>query len=408
MEDFKRAYFKMLADSKIKEIIPQAVYNRRNRNFDLYLDVKVKEDIDVGIGGNISSHQANQLFLSVGYQGLREYAGDLNATFQMGNSYSGVALNGGLYLSTRIPAYLNLQTVYSYRKYSESQSLFYEDLLPAFIKQREAFAKLKLGFAFLKKSKAEIGLGYGRLRDDYFQTSTISFINSEFDRSWYDLFQTSLRIERNSLNVKQYPTGGRHQFIMAQFLTGSESYKAFYTKEPKEQVQNGLHWLQVKGKWENYSTFSNNFRLGLMAEAVLSTKKLLSNYTASILQAPAFTPTPHSKIVFNEAFRANQYVAAGITPIFNLSKTAHLRTELYGFLPVSPIKREVIDNNPFLDRPYYGKTFDSLHYMGEVSLVFNLPFVSVGLFVNGYSYPKNNFNIGLNIGYLLFNSGFLY
>ena len=35
MEEFKQAYFKMLSDSKIKEIIPHAVYNRKNQNFDL-------------------------------------------------------------------------------------------------------------------------------------------------------------------------------------------------------------------------------------------------------------------------------------------------------------------------------------------------------------------------------------
>jgi len=404
MDEFKRAYFKMLSDSKIKEIIPHAVYNRRNRNFDLYLEVKVKEEINVSIGGNISSHQANQLFLGVGYQGLGEYAGDLNANFQMGNSYSGVALNGRLYLQTRIPTYLNFQAVFSYRKYSESQSFFYEDILPAFIKQRETFAKLKLGLPVLTQAKAEIALAYGRLRDDYFQTNTVSFTNLEFDRSWYDLFHAALRIERNTLNVKQYPTGGRHWLVDAKYVLGTESYKPFEQWSP---ATNKSGWFQVKGKWNNYTTFNNKFRVGLTAESVLSNKKLLSNYTASILQAPAFTPTPHSKIVFNEAFRANQYVAAGITPIFTFSKTVHLRTELYGFLPVKPVKKEVISYEPYLDRPYYGKTFDSFHYMSEVSLVLNLPFVSVSFFANGYSYPKNNFNFGLNIGYLLFNAGFL-
>ena len=404
MEEFKLAYFKMLTDSKIKEIIPQAVYNRRNQNFDLYLEVKVTEEINVSIGGNISSHQANQLFLGLGYQGLGEYAGELNANFQMGNSYSGVALNGRLYLPTRIPAYLNLQAVYSYRKYSESQSLFYEDILPAFIKQRETYAKLKLGLPFLKQSKAEIGLAYGRLRDDYFQTGNVSFINSEFDRSWYDLLQASVRIERNSLNAKQYPTGGRQQFLVFQYVTGSESYHPF---DRIDAANNDMSWFQVKGKWDNYSTFNNTFRLGLMVESVFSNKKLLNNYTASILQAPVFTPTPHSKIVFNEAFHANQYIAAGFTPIFTFSKTVHLRTELYGFLPFKPIRKEVIETDPYRDRPYYGKRMESFQYMGEVSLVLNLPFVSVGFFTNGYSYPKNNFNIGLNIGYLIFNSGFL-
>ena len=404
MEEFKRAYFKMLSDSKIKEIMPQAIYNRRNQNFDLYLDVTVEEEIKVSIGGNISSHQANQLFLGLGYQGLGEYAGDLNANFQMGNSYSGIALNGRFYLQTRIPTYINFEGIYSYRKYSESQSLFYEDILPAFIKQRETFAKMKLGMPFRTRSKIEIAMAYGRLSDDYFQTSNVSFTGSEFDRSWYDLFQASLRIERNSLNAKQYPTGGRQQFVTVQYITGTESYKPFGQRNPDDS---GLGWFQIKGKWNNYLTYSDQFRLGLMAEAVLSTKKLLSNYTASILQAPAFTPTPHSKIVFNEAFRANQYVAAGITPIFTFSKTVHLRTELYGFLPLQPIKKEVLGNDPYQDRPLYGKTFNTFQYMGETSLVINLPFVSVGIFANGYSYPKNNFNIGLNIGYLIFNSKFL-
>ncbi len=404
MEEFKRAYFKMLSSSKIKEIIPQAVYNRRNQNFDLYLDVKIEEAIKVSIGGNISSHQANQLFLGLGYQGLSEFADDLNVNFQMGNSYSGIVLNGRLYLQTRIPTYLNLQGVYSYRKYSESQSLFYEDILPAFIKQRETFAKLKLGMPFRTRSKIEIGVGYGRLRDDYFQTNSIAFTNSEFDRSWYDLFQASFRIERNSLNAKQYPTGGRRRFFVAQYVMGSESYKIFGQRNPEDHE---LGWFQVKGMWDRYMSFNDKFRLGMMAEAVLSTKKLLSNYTASILQAPEFTPTPHSKIIFNEAFRANQYVAAGLTPIITFSKTVHLRTELYGFLPLNPIMKEILDNVPYRDNPYYGKTFNTFQYMGETSLVLNLPFVSVGIFANGYSYPKNNFNVGLNIGYLIFNSKFL-
>ena len=50
MEEFKRAYFKMLTYSKIKEILPHAVYNRKEKKFDLYLDVKMKEEITVGFG----------------------------------------------------------------------------------------------------------------------------------------------------------------------------------------------------------------------------------------------------------------------------------------------------------------------------------------------------------------------
>ena len=404
MEDFKRAYFKMLSDTKIKEIIPQAVYNRRNNNFDLYLEVKVDDDINVSIGGNISSHQANQLFLGLSYLSLSDFASELGANFQMGNSYSGVALNGRIYLQTKVPAYLNLQAVHSYRRYSESQSLFYEDLLQAFVKQRESFAKLKLGLPFPAQSKVEIGLAYGHLQDYYFQTNRFSSSDLEYDRSWYNLFQASLRIEHNSLNAKQYPTGGKRLFLTAKYIGGTESYKPYDQRYP---VKNDFNRFHLKGKLENYSVISNTFRMGMMVESVFSNKKLFSNYTSSILQASAFTPTPHSKIAFNEAFRENQYVAGGIIPIFTLSSVVHLRTELYGFLPIYPIMKEVADVFPSPDRVYYGKAFSSFRYMGEVSLVLNLPFVSVGIFANGYSHPKNNFNFGLNIGYLIFNSGFM-
>lgn len=404
MEEFKRAYFKMLSDAKIKEIIPKAVYNRKNKNFDLYLDVDIKDEINVAIGGNISSHQANQLFLGIGYQGLGEYLTDLNANFQMGNTYSGISLNGRIYMRTRIPTYLNLEMTYSYLKYSESQSLFYEDMLPAFIKQREKFMRLKLGLPFLSHSKTEIGVGYGRLEDNYFQTTNISFVDSRFDKSWYDLFRLSLRIERNSLKDKQYPYEGRQQFFLAQYITGKEKSRLY--NQP-QVAKNNHSWLQIKGRWLNYSKINQRFRLGLMGETVISSKNLMTNYTASVLQAEAFTPTPHSKIVFNEAFRANQYIATGVMPVFVLSNFFHLRTEFYGFMPIQPIRKEIVSTEPYLDRTYYGKKFRSFEYMGETSLVFQLPFVSVSLFANGYSFPKKNFNFGLNIGYLIFNSRFL-
>jgi NTE family protein len=277
-------------------------------------------------------------------------------------------------------------------------------MLPAFIKQKEKFVKLKLGLPFLTKSKAEAGVAYGRLNDEYYQTNTISFSNSEFDKNGYNLFHAFLRMEQNSLNAKQYPTGGWQHLLSAQYITGTESYRPHNRSYSQKYNHN---WVQLKGKWTNYPALGSTFRLGLMAEAVLSNKLLMNNYTASILQAPAFTPTPHSKVVFNEAFRANQYVATGIMPVFMLSKMFHLRAELYGFLPIKPIMKEVIPGEFYVDRPYYGKTFDSFNYMAETALVFQLPFVSVSLFANGYSYPKKNFNLGLNIGFLLFNPGFL-
>lgn len=403
MEEFKRAYFKMLAYSKIKEIVPKAIYNRVNKTFDLHLYITMSDEINIGLGGNISSHQANQLYLGLGYRYLGRYAADMNADFQVGNSFSGVMLNGRMYLQTRIPTYINWQGVFSYKRYSESQSLFYEDVVPAFIKQHELYMKLKLGFPFLNRAKAEIGFGYGQLNDYYYQNTEVSFADRDYEHSRYNLFSGSLNIEQNSLSTKVYPISGVKRSLNAQYITGTEKYMPNVATEP---TKNNTHsWLQMKAHWEQYHELSKLFNLGYTGELVLSSKNLMENYTASILQAPAFTPTPHSTIVFNEAFRANQYAALGVSPILKLGKFVHFRLDLYGFLPLYEIKKhtEVLDNNYVMTLPYYGKFLDSFKYMGEAAFVVHLPFTSISLYANGYSYPSKNFNFGINIGYLLFN-----
>lgn len=403
MEEFKRAYFKMLAYSKIKEIVPKAIYNRVNKTFDLHLYITMSDEINIGLGGNISSHQANQLYLGLGYRYLGRYAADMNADFQVGNSFSGVMLNGRMYLQTRIPTYINWQGVFSYKRYSESQSLFYEDVVPAFIKQHELYMKLKLGFPFLNRAKAEIGFGYGQLNDYYYQNTEVSFADRDYEHSRYNLFSGSLNIEQNSLSTKVYPISGVKRSLNAQYITGTEKYKPNVAMEPTKD--NTHSWLQMKAHWEQYHELSKLFNLGYTGELVLSSKNLMENYTASILQAPAFTPTPHSTIVFNEAFRANQYAALGVSPIVKLGKFVHFRLDLYGFLPLYEIKKhtEVLDNNYVMTLPYYGKFLDSFKYMGEAAFVVHLPFTSISLYANGYSYPSKNFNFGINIGYLLFN-----
>jgi NTE family protein len=405
MEEFRRAYFKMLSYSKIKEIRPSAVYNWKNKTFDLYLSVKIKDEIKVSIGGNISSHQANQLFLGLEYQSLGEISADYNANFQMGNSFSGASLDGRFFPSARMPGYIGTKVAYSNESYSESQSLFYEDMVPAFIKKREGFIRLRYGFPYRANSKMEVFAGGGILTDYYYQTP--SFTASGFDASKYNLFNTGFRFERSSLDFRQYPTAGRRQWIVAQYVIGKEFYRTIGKKYFR--YQRNHEYFQVKGLWQNFPNTKRKFSLGLMGEAVYSNQPFSSNYTSSILNASAFTPTPHSKISFNEAFRANSYIAAGMIPLLRLNNTIHCRFEVYGFVPLREIRKEAYmigDGQIVYHRARYGDYFKNYEYLAEAAIVLQLPFVSVSLFANRYSYPKNNFNFGLNIGYLIFDSGF--
>jgi NTE family protein len=404
MEEFKQAYFKMLTYSKIKEIIPHALFNRKENIFDLYLNVTMSDDISIGFGGNVSSHQANQLFLGIGYQNISSFATDLHADFQVGNSFDGISLNSRFYLPTAIPAYIKAQGVFSNKKYSESQFLFYEDLVPSIIKQKELYMSLSFGFPYKRLAKSEIGFAYGSLNDYYFQTAAISFPNTISDHSRYNVLNTFIRTERNSLDYKLYPISGERWRLTTMYATGTENYTPPPGSAQKKPEENTHNWWMIKGTWQRYRTINKHFNIGFSGEFVLSNKKLLNNYTASVLQAPAFTPTPHSTIVFNEAFRANQYLAAGLSPILRLSRIAHLRTDLFCFAPLQAIRKESqTANGEQIYTPQYGGFLNSYKVMGEIALVIQLPFATLSAYANGYSYPKDNFNFGVNLGYLLFN-----
>ena len=405
MEEFKRAYFKMLTSSKIKEIFPHAVYNRKTKKFDLYLDVKLKEEIQIEFGGNISSYQANQLFLGLSYQYLRRFAADVSTNFQVGNAFNGVLLNGRIYLQTRIPTYLNWDGVFSDRRYSQSQSLFYEDVLPAFIKQKELYTKVKLGFPFLTNAKAELGAAYGQLNDFYYQLPESMTPGSSYDHSRYNLFAGSISIEKNTLNYKQYPFAGRKQFIIAEYVTGNERYFPAPLTNYGEYHHKIHSWIQMKGEWEQYFNLNHLFNLGITGELVVSSKNLLNNYTSSILQAPAFTPTPHSKIVFNEAFRANQYAAFGLSPIVKLSNYLPFRLDMYGFAPIYQLIRDEVRGEDCSHRalPFFCHFLLRFELMVVSSIFLLLPSAVCWLLSQCHRPLSLILNFGLNIGYLIFN-----
>jgi NTE family protein len=398
--DFKKMYFRLLANPKIKEILPHAVWDPEKESFDLYLDIQIRNEITMAFGGNVSSISANQLYLGLGYQSLTEISSGIRLDMQVGNTYTGAALLGKVEIPSAISFDISGMLVYNYRKFYESEKLFIDTDIMTFIHQRESFGKISAGFPFHNNSKLDFLLGYGTLDDKYYQNTTNSSYNKEnLDRSNYHLFSTGVSYKKYSQDAKQYPIRGQDHRVNLQYLSGNEKFLP-YVKDRITPV-NYHSWLQLDASLYNLHTMSNKFNFGYDLQGMASTKELLNNYTASVLQAPAYTPTPHSKLIMNEAFRANQFIAGGIIPILKINSSLFIRGDFHGFLPVFPIQRNG-DNKAF-----YGDLFTKPAHLEEVSLIFQLSFISVGLYANHYSYPDKNWNFGLNIGYLIFNPKFI-
>lgn len=401
-EDVKQAYFRLLSGNAISEIIPHAVYIPDEDLFDLYLKVKIEDRLSIKIGGNLSTTNANQMYFGVSYQDLNYYSKEFTFDGHLGKVYNNAQIMAKMDFATYIPtSYRFIASVSSF-DYFKSDQLFTSNNKPAFNKKDEYFIKMKVAFPFLFSKRAEFGFGIGKLDDRYFQNNVINFDEDKYDKSEYKLVGGSISINGSTLNSRQYATQGYSEYLTAQIFTGKERYRAGMAQEKgKEPYRERQSWLQISYTREDYHKITPKFTLGSYGEAFYASRNFSENYTATMLQAGEFAPTAHSKVTYNEAFRANQYFAAGAIPIYHLNNLFHLRGEFYGFMPVYPIERNSIN------KAYYGKTFSRFEYLGEVSVVCQLPFGAISAFVNHYSSPHKEWNMGISLGWQLFNYRFI-
>ena len=399
-EDVKRGYFRLLSGNMISEIIPHAVFNPEDDTYDLHLKVKLEDNISVRIGGNVSTTSSNQIYLGLSYQNLNYNAKEFTFDGQLGKIYNNVQLMGKIDFATSIPTSYRLIASISAFDYFKKEKLFSRNDKPAFNQKDERFVKLKVGLPFLSNKRAEFGVGAAKIQDRYFQKNVIDFDKDKYDKSTYSLFGGSISFNGSTLNSRQFPTQGAHEELVAQIFTGKECFYPGESSDNKKASEERHSWLQLSYMKEKYHRMAEHWTLGWYLKALYSSRNFSENYTATMMQAGEFAPTAHGQLMYNEAFRANQFVGVGVRPIYRFNQMFHVRGEFYGFMPIFPIERNSIN------KAYYGKAFSRFEYLGEVSVVCQLPFGAISAYVNHYSSPKREWNVGLTLGWQLFNYRF--
>lgn len=403
LEELRRGYFRLMSDNLISEIIPHAIYNQQDSLFKLSLKVKIEDELSLRVGGNVGSNGSNQVYIGATYNNLNNYAKEISLDGQLGQIYNNLQISGRIDLPTRLPTSYRLVASLSTFDYQQQEKFLNKGGSPIFNKQKEEYIKLFISMPFLSRQKAEFGIGIGELEDQYFQTNIIDFSTAKRDISKYMIFGGSVALDGNTLNSRQFATSGRRERLAAHIYSGTERYYPGLGEDVT--YPNGYKyiqsWLQLSYELERYYNFRHNFTLGTYIRAYYSSRNFSHNYRASMMQAGEFSPTAHSKITYNEAFRANQFVGIGLCPIYQFNSVFHARAGLYGFAPVFPIEQ---DENR---QAYYGDLFSRIEYMGEIALVVKLPFGAVSAYVNHYSSPNKNWNFGLTLGWQIFGKRFM-
>ena len=120
-----------------------------------------------------------------------------------------------------------------------------------------------------------------------------------------------------------------------------------------------------------------------------------------MMQAGAFTPTQNSIFNYDPKFRANQFVAGGIIPIFKVNNFLQIRPGFYAFVPY----RKIYENSD--GTAYFSKRrFNDFQYIADLTMVAQFSNISASAFVNYYSSHNKRVNIGISLGWFMFSERF--
>lgn len=395
----KRGYYSLVSSNIIENVIPHAVYNEQDSAYALHLDVSINPPFTLKMGAGISTDISNQIYFGLQYRNINNHSKEFTLDGQLGKVYNNVQLSGRVDFHSEIPISLKVIGSYSTIDYYNMRYLFSKENSIALNHNREIFAKIKIALPFLNRKKAEIGIGIAGIKDEYMPSSILNLEKPDFDRNTSNLFSSFLRLEGNTLNAKIFPTAGTHEVLSANFLIGEEKYKGVTNVESNTLDQS---WLQLCYTRRDHFRITSSLTLGTYLQLYYSTRRLSKTYQATMMQAGAFTPTLTGLFNYDPKFRANQYIAGGITPIIKLNSFIQIRPSFYAFVPY----RAILEN-PDGSARYDKKRLGTFEYIADITAAVRLSNISFSAFVNYYSSQKTSVNAGITLGWFMFNERFI-
>ena len=394
----KYGYYRVLATGEVKTFYPRAQM-RPDSLFDVYVKATNAAPLRLLIGGNISSSSLNQGYLGLEYRlwgtTLAKTALDLWA----GRLYSGVNLYWRHDLGVRPLFFYEVNfTGHRFDYFSGAQDLFYSDAHPNNMQESELFLTINAGIplSFHRSYVLKLGADIGANFMTYFSDPDFTSVDTP-ERVIFRYISPSLTINRNTFDFRQYPTRGNNRLLNFRYIAGQESYVPGSRSPSKVRVDNVSHSMFTARFYdERYFWMGKHFSLGVLADIALGNSSFMSDYTSTVMAQPAFQPTPHSKTLMLDQYRAGAYLGFGVIPVVQFIRNITFRLSAFYFLPYQKTMQDDWGNL------FHANPFSVHSWMGAAALVWQSPVGPVSLSSNYYDKETNNFYTQLNIGFLIF------
>ena len=397
IDEIQKEYYQLIASEFFKELFPRINFNEADSSFIFELQNKYDKSLKFDLGGFLTSRNIGELYVGARFNTFNRTLSEHRLEFYTGRFYQSVHYSSRVNMPGKHFFFVEPELLYNFWDFLEIT-----DLLNAsepknkFAEQNDLKAGLKIGWPLGTKFKMTLGGYYIYNSDKYSNRNTINSTDT-LDISHFEGLKTGIVISRNSLNRKQYPTGGTSSEFGFKYYTGREYFYPGSTSVFKDKITHPMTWFRAYFNTEHYFGISTRLSGGWSLSGNWSNQPFYVNYTATILNTPGFYPLNDSRMLVLDPFHAFIFGTGGLKAIYKLSDRIELRAEGYLFKPL----REMATHTDQI--PYLKNVNGDFQTAACLTGVYNSPIGPISLGINYYSVPEMEIGVFLHLGYLIFN-----
>ena len=204
----REAYYRAVSTGRIRDMRLDAPRSDSTGMFRLNARAFLRNDLQAGVGGYITSSTNSFLFLSGRWSTMSFHSVDAGVRAWVGQSYMAGAVDARIYTPTRQPMALGAEAAVWRRRYYESAAAFFDSRQPVSVIKKEYFGRLKWSIAAGRSGAFDIFGGAGNLLNYFYRDNSVAGIGFGRDRASYVLWQAGADYNRYTLDSPDYPSTG--------------------------------------------------------------------------------------------------------------------------------------------------------------------------------------------------------
>ena len=404
IDEVREAYLRLVSEPYFKNLYPNISYDATQGFYvlELYLKPTAKNALSLNLGGSLSTRKVNILQLGTHLNRFGRYLTTYKVAATVGDFYESFSAAVRLNVQAEKRLFFETRLAYNNWDFLNADDILNTEVDPIILDRFDRKIGVSAGMGVGKRSVITAGLDYLSNSDD-FSNETMLASGDVLDQLDFRALKANVSFERNSLNVKQFPSVGTRFYTSLDYFDGKESYvpgttSFFYDpNNPATQLTDHKNWWRFKLHFEEYSELTEKYTFGWSFESVLSNQPNFSNFKSSLMYANPFEPLFDSKTYFLPNYRAYSFLGAGMKHIYHLTKKVQLRAEVYGFSAIEGLQEGVNQVTFNTD------AFKEVYFTGMLAGIYNTPLGPLSMRFNYYNEKGARVGMMVSFGYLIFH-----